>query len=472
MLKRNRRPPVDSKWRSLRAIAVLAAGVAIAGGNGTPPVEVGISPSGHYFSYRGKTKMILCDSGTQCVMQNLNLDPRRWIKQLAAEGHPSAHIWAFVPPRQKLDGSKVERRWGYVYPGVTPWRRKTSGPAAYDGGRQWDLFSFDEGADPNKNYWPRLRDICAQLKQKGMMLGITVFFGWPKDVPGDLNYHPFYRLNGGPARSRQDITSLDAPGTEVHAQDWNDDWPVRKKTQWLWEKFCLKLIDETRASGNVWFDFRDEWSYDNRTNAESHFRRFFMSRGQVWADRSPSASFRVANPSVPRFGSTPAMKTEGGPYDADGVRVEAWTRAMSGIHYLLHNDRRSPGIMAWDRRTASLKGTDPRRDPGRTHVGHAARFFNAAVKNLDALRPNDGLVNNSARCLANPGREYAVYVPSGKSSVRVDLSAISGAATVRFYDVRKGTFLPSATVNGGASRAFATPSKDQDWALLIQDGAP
>ena len=191
--------------------------------------DVGISPSGHYFTYKGKTKMILADSGTGCVMQNLNIGYRAWVNATAAEGHSCVHIWAFIAPRQKLDGSEVESRYGYIYPGITPWARKTSGDNAYDGGKQWDMFSFDEGTDPDQHYWPRLRDLCQRLKDKNMMLGITVFFGWPKDIPGDLYYHPFYHLNGGPATSRGDITYIHSSGIEIHTQTWNDSWLVRKK---------------------------------------------------------------------------------------------------------------------------------------------------------------------------------------------------------------------------------------------------
>jgi len=414
--------------------------------------DVGISPSGHYFTYKGKTKMILADSGTQCVMQNPNIDYRAWVNATAAEGHSSLHIWAFIAPRQKLDRSEMESRYGYVYPGITPWARKTSGENAHDGGKQWDLFSFDEGRDPNQHYWPRLRDLCQQLKDKNMMLGITVFFGWPKDIRGDLYYHPFYHLNGGPATSREDITHIYSPGTEIHTQAWDDSWPVRKKNQWLWEKLCLKLINETSGYGNVWFDFRDEWSYDTDTNMESHFRHFFMDRGQVWADRSTSANFRVLNGDVPPFGLTPAMKTEGEPYDHNSVRVEVWTRAMAGIHYLLHNDARRPGIMAWD----PYIGRDPDDDLGRKYVGYASHFFNTHLNNLDAMVPNNTLVSNGAKCLANPGNEYVVYLPNG-GSVILDLSDATGTLNVEWYDPKKGTYYNERPVTGGRSETFISP---------------
>jgi len=456
-----------SVWPAVVAASISGLTPAPGGGTDTrPKPALGVSPSGHYFTYLGRTKMLLCDSGTQCVMQNLNVDYRGWVDRCATEGHPGVHIWAFVPPRQQIDGSRLEGRWGYLYPGVTPWARKAADPRAHDGGPQWDLQAFDEGADPNRHYWPRLRDLCKRLRDRKMVLGITVFFGWPKDIPDDLSYHPFYHLNGGPARTRQDITHIDQPGTEIHTTPWDKAWPTRRKTQWLWEKFCLKLIEETRPFGNVWFDFRDEWSYDNDTNLEAHFRRFFMKRGQVWADRSTTAGFRVTNGlGVPSWGATPAMKTEGGPYAHEEVRREVWTRATSGVHYLLHNDNRPVGIMAWDRRTATIKKLDPADDLGRAYVGLAARFFNEHVGDLDAMAPHADLVGAGATCLAAPGGEYVVYVRSG-GTVKVDLSAASGPLNARWYDPRSGVFAARPATTGGRVRSFAAPD-DRDWVLHI-----
>jgi len=141
--------------------------------------DIKASASGHLVTYRGETLLLVGESGTQCVMQNANIDYRAWIDDCAERGIRAVHIWAFVPPRQKADGTAIEERYGYLYPGMTPWARKADGPAATDGLPQWDLTTFDEGEDTS-HYWPRLRDLCGYAAQKRMLVGITVFFGWPK----------------------------------------------------------------------------------------------------------------------------------------------------------------------------------------------------------------------------------------------------------------------------------------------------
>ncbi|NUN04526.1 MAG: hypothetical protein HUU57_02080, partial [Bdellovibrio sp.] len=125
-----------------------------------PSADLGTSPSGHYIRFGDKPVVLVGDSGTQCVLQNANLDYRRWIDDCAKAGLNTVHVWSFVAPRQKADGSLVEDRYGYVYPALTPWARKTSGERAADGGFHYDLRTWDEGDDPSAHYWPRLRDLC------------------------------------------------------------------------------------------------------------------------------------------------------------------------------------------------------------------------------------------------------------------------------------------------------------------------
>ena len=140
------------------AILVISLATSVEA-NGSNTSLLSASPSGHYVQYSGKALMLIGDSGTQCVMQNLNLDYRQWIDDCAQRGITAVHIWALVPPRQKRDGSVVEGRYDYIYPGATPWARRADGPPATDGWPQWDLTRFDEGNDPDKHYWPRLRDL-------------------------------------------------------------------------------------------------------------------------------------------------------------------------------------------------------------------------------------------------------------------------------------------------------------------------
>jgi hypothetical protein len=86
--------------------------------------------------------------------------------------------------------------------------------------------------------------------------------------------------------------------------------------------------------------------------------------------------------------------------------------------------------------------------------------------NWVAMAPNDGLVT-SGYCLANPGTEYAVYLPNGGPTT-VDLSAIpsSTALCVRWYNPRDDDYSVETSVQGGEHRSFTAPDGN-DWVLQI-----
>jgi len=458
--------------------------------------QIGVSPSGHYITYRGKTLLLAGDSGTQCVMQNANINYREWIDDCAERGIRAVHIWSFVAPRQTADGRVIENRYGYVYPGLTPWARKNSGPEATDGLKQWDLKTFDEGSG-DRHWWPRLRGLCAYARDRGLLVGITVFFGWPKwntSSRPDWSYHPLNVVNGGPVSDSASMVTkaqtIADPSREVWSQEWSDSWPAAKKTQWIWERFALKLIEDTAEYGNVFFVFMDEHSY-SEGNCGDHFARFFRSRGAVWVDWEPrrgrvdfvysdtlgrTDKNSAALSGFKRDPARPYLFLEGGPYKGEEVRTSMWSFLLGGGHFFFHADERQEtprtGIMGYDPHVPGGNKGMIKRD----WLGHASRFFNEEISDLDSLRPHNELVSGGVWCLCDPGREYAVYsVMGNENPIELDLRGVSGAFKCRFYDPRSGAFGPAFFVRGG-ERAFFVKPDQKDWAIhLVRDdgtGAP
>lgn len=466
--------------------AAILAGAAILAPPGPADTAIGASTSGHYVTYRDRPILLVGDSGTQCVLQNDNLDFARWVDDCAAAGLNTLHVWSFVAPRQQLDGSDVENRYGYLYPGITPWARRDSGPRAHDGGFQWDLHQWDEGETPD-HYWPRLRALCARAQEKELLLGITVFWGWPKH-PADWAYHPFNMVNGGPVADtpKPHVTQVQiiaTPGTEVWEEDWSAAWPPAKQNQWHWERFAAKLVAETASFDNVFFVFMDEHSY-SEGNGGDHFREFFQRRGLRWVDhdkRRETVDFVFEpvthtndsigrNPEVvQRFYCEPArpfLILEGEPYQGDAVRHSLWSALMGGAGFVFHNDERQEtihtGIMGYDPKV-------PGGDTGalrRAWLGHASRFFNEHHLPIDRMRPLNGKVREGSFCLAQPGAVYAVYATPSDAPITVDLADVSGDYGWRLYDPRNGTWPAEGTCTGGAVLSLNRPTSE-DWALLI-----
>ena len=81
----------------------------------------------------------------------------------------------------------------------------------------------------------------------------------------------------------------------------------------------------------------------------------------------------------------------------------------------------------------------------------------AARMNLAAMVPRDDLASTRF-CLADPGREYLVYLPDGGETV-VDLSGASGTFRVEWVNPVEGTTTVGDSIAGGARRTFKAPGR-------------
>ncbi len=475
----------------MRKRALISSVVSVAIGLGVLPAvaQVTAGPEGRLIRYQGRLRVLVGDSGTHCVLQDSNIDYRRWIEDCVAAGTNAIHIWAFVGPRQTRDGQTVEARYGYTYPGITPWPRRPDGPNALDGWPQWDLREFDDGTDPMEDYWPRLRDICRVARDADLVVGISVFFGWPKhNFPQrpDWSYHPFNKNNGGHLMERRPmvevVQQIASPGKEVLDRRWEELSTVEEKTQWVWERLAQKLIDETRPFGNVFFVFMDERSY-SEGNCGDHFAKFFRSRGAFWIDgqlrretvdgvvgrHGPGRDLNAeVRESFARRPSRPFFELESPPYTGDQVRHNLYACLLGGGHYFFHNDegQETPttGIMGYDPnvRGARMEMVNSRQK----WLGIAAKLLNEEVGQLAEMRPANGVVTSAGGyCLARPGKEYVVYVREG-GEARLDLGSPAAQFDVRLVNPRSGeTSKPAPIVTGNLLR-IGLPD-DFDWIIHL-----
>ncbi|MCP5111388.1 MAG: hypothetical protein GY953_11195, partial [bacterium] len=67
-----------------------------------------------------------------------------------------------------------------------------------------------------------------------------------------------------------------------------------------------------------------------------------------------------------------------------------------------------------------------------------------------------GELASSQYCLADPGREYLVYLPGG-GSVAVDLSATDGPLTLEWFNTATGRTAAGGTIHGGGRRLLTAP---------------
>lgn len=461
---------------------------------------------GHYFRYRGKPLILIGDSGTQSIMQNRNIDYRKWIDDLHVRGIKAAMIWSWMAVPQKNDGSIVDYRYGYIVPDITPWIRSDKG-IARDGKRLWNLKKFAP------IYWERLKDFVSYAESKGIIVVITVFDGWPKKFWS----HPFNDRNGGPVPGIislnfllkpvsyiQNLLKLDfldvADGrdrfwtlydykNEFLNHPFDEKWPWELKNQYFQECFAEKLIETTCENSNVIYELVNEGS--NKSDYDQHWINFFKKRcdslimvnddftpldGRItkgvdvlsWHSNPKDNPYSINHRWISGFKETPAkpvINSETVPeYYDDSTSIEyfrkiIWSTAIAG-----------GGIFVQDDTVFSFDPAAPQKPKGeilRDFIGYANKFFNDSDIDIMEMKPHNELVKSGkAFVLASLGREYVAYIPYG-GTIDLDLIDVAGPLEVRWFNPSTGTFFKKFLIVGGNVISFAPPISD-DSALWIK----
>ncbi|MBE0537687.1 MAG: hypothetical protein IH624_18640 [Phycisphaerae bacterium] len=106
-------------------------------------------------------------------------------------------------------------------------------------------------------------------------------------------------------------------------------------------------------------------------------------------------------------------------------------------------------------------------DAAQAHI-KSLRMLTDAI-NVVACEPNNDLLSersaNEAYCLAEPGKQYAVYFPDG-GAVRLDTSAARGAIHVRWLDIAGSAWQEPQTVQSGHILDLQAPGRGH-WAVLV-----
>jgi hypothetical protein len=98
----------------------------------------------------------------------------------------------------------------------------------------------------------------------------------------------------------------------------------------------------------------------------------------------------------------------------------------------------------------------------------SARMLTDAM-DLFVCAPRNDLLSergeHEAYCLAEPGRQYAVYFPKG-GGVQLDVSAASGELEVRWLDLASAAWRSPRNAPGGGKLELTPPGKGH-WAVLV-----
>jgi hypothetical protein len=368
-------------------------------------------------------------------------------------GHNFIRLWAW---EHTTWDTSANGRWGKKNPHIVapiPWMR-TGPDKALDGKPKFVLTEF------NPEYFQRLRSRVIAAGKRGIYVSVMLFEGWGVQFsPGAWTGHP---LNA--ANNISDINgdlNKDGKGLEIHAL-------AKPAITRIQEAYIKKVVDTVNDLENVLYEISNE-NHPPSTKWQYHMIRFIKAYEKTKPRQHPvGMTFQYRGGRNKTLLDSPAdwvsPNHEGGyrdnPPPADGTKViisdsdhlwgiggnEAWVwksfaRGLNPIFM----DPYDGAVLA--------KRFDPRWEPIRRAMGYTLQF--AKRMNLAAMTPR-GDLTSTKYCLADPGREYFVYVPDG-DKVTFDLSAAKGQLTVEWFDPTKGKPIESGKTTGGARRQFTAP---------------
>jgi hypothetical protein len=208
--------------------------------------------------------------------------------------------------------------------------------------------------------------------------------------------------------------------------------------------------------------------------------------GAVWDEKLQcwigDSSTLVASLSADRRFKKPVLNTESGyeylrghptekkqVHHTDKVRRSAWRIVCAGGYFAAGFHGTIGHSDAWNRIDAPNHYTFTVKDEGAAaQLGALHDFFTALP--FSRMQPFTG-VKGEAVALADPGKVYVVYLPHGGAAT-VDLSAVYGSLTARWFDPRAGKLGQPMRVTPTPLRQGFTASDTNDWALLLERTLP
>ncbi len=345
-----------------------------------------------------------------------------------------------------------------------------SGPGvALDGGLKFDLKKF------NPEYFARLHGRIAECRDRGIYCAVQLFQGFSVNKPracGDQTWsgHPYNALNN--------INGVDGDKNGDKVVDYNEP-----AIRGLHASYLQKVIDTVADLNNVLYEVNNEggnkewdwWVVDTVHKLESEKGQRhpvgLTGAGYETMDEMMASPADWVSPFGPRFqldppvwdGKKVSVNDTDHLWGHGGTAAWAWKSFVRGHNTLLMDawepiaGAPCPEVNWGPRAGYPLRNLNRRDDPGwepvRRAMGHT-RYY-ADRMDLASMTPSAELAS-SGYCLANPEREFLVYLPEG-DFVTVDLSRVSGSVRAEWMHPVEGTILPGGSVAGGKSQRFDAP---------------
>jgi hypothetical protein len=370
-------------------------------------------------------------------------------------GHNFIRLWAWE--HSSWDTS-ANGRWGKKTPHTVaplPWARTGPGKAL-DGKPKFDVTKFDE------DYFKRLRSRVVAAGERGVYVSVMLFEGWAMQHMHDAWVsHPFHPKNN--VSGIDGDADGDGRGLEIHTLAS----PAVTARQ---EAYVRKVIDTVGDLDNVLYEISNEnhpesteWQYhmidlihryERRQPKQHPVGMTFQYRGGSnqtlfespadWISPNAEGGYRDDPPASD--GRKVVLSDTDHLWGIGGNQAWVWKSFLRGLNPLFMDPY--DGLVLAER-------FDPQWEPIRRSLGHTRRL--AERMDLAACTPQSDLASTKY-CLADPGREYLVYLPSA-GKVTVNLSAAKGRLRAEWIDPGTGKSNHAGDVSGGDRRTLTAPAR-------------
>jgi hypothetical protein len=473
-----------------KLIVVLACVVLAALPSPTPAAQgspISLHPdNGHYFLFRGRPTVLVTSAEHYGAVLNGDFDYVRYLDELKAHDlnltRTFSGVYREVPGSFNIKGNTLA-------PGddkyISPWARDAQG--------KYDLTKWNDA------YFARLKDFLKAAGERGVVVELVLFCTFYEDVLWDIC--PLNRKNNvngvGNVRREQAHTLTEKPLVDAQLA------------------FVRKVVAELKDIDNLYYEVcnepyfagvADDWQQlvaRTVADAENGFPRKHLIARNI-----ANGSAKITNPdpnvSVFNFHYCHPPDAVGQNYDLNKViaydetgfrgngnavyRTHAWHFLLAG-GAVYNNLDYSFTAEAED---GSAEVTPPTPGGGGPALRRQLKILRGFVDGFDLLKmkPDGKGVSSSTpgvtvRVLAEPGRQYAIYLsrvaedkgkdgkgsghfrdPSAGNAALLELTLPGGTYAGEWINPRTGERAPR-TLDAGATVTIETPPFEEDLALRL-----
>jgi hypothetical protein len=445
---------------------MLGAGPLLAAAPASGPLRVSTTNPRYFADGNGKI-ILLTGSHTWSNLQDYTyaklpspsaMDFGGYLAFLQRHNHNFFRLWAWE------SSFNPDAKQGTITYDPMPYQRPGPG-LALDGKPRFDLTLF------NPTYFDRLRSRVMAARDNGIYASVMLFNGFSVEGKGNVGGDPW---QGHPFHPKNNVNGIDGgSGTATHTL-------ANPAITAIQEAYVRHVIDTVNDLDNVLYEITNEDSGSPADTAwQIHMIRFIKTCEASKAKQHPVGMTQqwpqgdeAAMLASPADWISPGTKL----FEADGRKVVLNDTDHSYFWIGLKQD----GVAAqrawvWENFTRGSQCLfmdpylDPSHDPGRNDpaggkpdpywdmlraaMGRTRMY--ADRMNLAVAVPH-GELASTGFCLADPGREYLVYLPQG-GEVTVDLSGVSETLSTEWMRPVEGTVIRADPTAGGSRRTLKAP---------------